>query len=237
MVEPGAPPTFPGWADRSSAPPLPGGTAAADPLKEARRRAPMAVKFGRPLERKIGFVPVEAESGEVARNPLDLTVRMRRNRQHDWTRRHGARERPHHRRPDLAAVRDGWRQCAAAGAVDAGGRAAIGRSGGARGRARRQARDPLHRAVSLYRPFACATKPAARRSTRTIWSAAPSAPSRRRCRRSACCATWRSIPSPATAMTACCATASSSTTRRSRCWSARRWCRRRPAATSSRRPT
>ncbi len=47
----------------------------------------MAIKFGRPLERKIGFVPVEAESGEVQRNPLDLTVRMRRNRQHEWTRR------------------------------------------------------------------------------------------------------------------------------------------------------
>ena len=40
----------------------------------------MAIKFGRPLERKIGFVPVEADSNEVARNPLDLTVRMRRNR-------------------------------------------------------------------------------------------------------------------------------------------------------------
>jgi len=47
----------------------------------------MAIKFGRPLERKIGFVPVEAERGEVQRNPLDLTVRMRRNRQHEWTRR------------------------------------------------------------------------------------------------------------------------------------------------------
>ncbi|MEJ2376710.1 MAG: porphobilinogen synthase [Pseudolabrys sp.] len=47
----------------------------------------MAVKFGHPLERKIGFVPVEAESSEVQRNPLDLTVRMRRNRQHEWTRR------------------------------------------------------------------------------------------------------------------------------------------------------
>ncbi len=47
----------------------------------------MAIKFGRPLERKIGFVPVEADSNEVARNPLDLTVRMRRNRQHDWVRR------------------------------------------------------------------------------------------------------------------------------------------------------
>ncbi len=47
----------------------------------------MAIKFGRPLERKIGFVPVAAEASEVARNPLDLTVRMRRNRQHEWTRR------------------------------------------------------------------------------------------------------------------------------------------------------
>ncbi len=47
----------------------------------------MAVKFGRPLERRIGFVPVEADTGEVARNPLDLTVRMRRNRRADWTRR------------------------------------------------------------------------------------------------------------------------------------------------------
>jgi porphobilinogen synthase len=47
----------------------------------------MAVKFGRPLERKIGFVPVEAEANEVARNPLDLTVRMRRNRRSEWARR------------------------------------------------------------------------------------------------------------------------------------------------------
>ncbi len=47
----------------------------------------MAIKYGRPLERKIGFVPVEAEAREVKADPLDLTVRMRRNRQHDWTRR------------------------------------------------------------------------------------------------------------------------------------------------------
>jgi porphobilinogen synthase len=46
----------------------------------------MAIKFGRPLQQKIGFVPVEADN-EVARNPLDLTVRMRRNRQHEWARR------------------------------------------------------------------------------------------------------------------------------------------------------
>src|SRR3954453_17396134 len=47
----------------------------------------MAIKFGRPLERKIGFVPVEADAGDVARNPLDLAVRMRRNRRSEWARR------------------------------------------------------------------------------------------------------------------------------------------------------
>jgi porphobilinogen synthase len=46
----------------------------------------MAIKFGRPLQHKSGFVPAEANN-EVARNPLDLTVRMRRNRRHDWARR------------------------------------------------------------------------------------------------------------------------------------------------------
>ena len=48
---------------------------------------PMAIKFGRPLERKIGFVPADADAREVKADPLDLTHRMRRNRQHDWTRR------------------------------------------------------------------------------------------------------------------------------------------------------
>jgi len=47
----------------------------------------MAIKFGRPLERKIGFVPVEADSAEIQRNPLDLPVRMRRNRRTEWARR------------------------------------------------------------------------------------------------------------------------------------------------------
>jgi porphobilinogen synthase len=47
----------------------------------------MAIKYGRPLERKIGFVPVEAELREASPAPLDLTVRMRRNRQHKWARR------------------------------------------------------------------------------------------------------------------------------------------------------
>ncbi|HKS85767.1 MAG TPA: porphobilinogen synthase [Pseudolabrys sp.] len=47
----------------------------------------MAIKFGRPLEHKIGFLPVESDSGEIRPNPLDLTVRMRRNRRTEWARR------------------------------------------------------------------------------------------------------------------------------------------------------
>ena len=46
----------------------------------------MAIKFGRPLERSIGFVPVTHSEGE-AHGPLDLTIRMRRNRRADWARR------------------------------------------------------------------------------------------------------------------------------------------------------
>jgi porphobilinogen synthase len=45
----------------------------------------MAIKFGRPLERSIGFVPVTHDvAGPTS---LDLTVRMRRNRRADWARR------------------------------------------------------------------------------------------------------------------------------------------------------
>jgi porphobilinogen synthase len=48
----------------------------------------MAIKFGRPLERKIGFVPVESEAREAPdAAPLDLQVRMRRNRRAEWARR------------------------------------------------------------------------------------------------------------------------------------------------------
>src|ERR1700733_5825091 len=48
----------------------------------------MAIKFGRPLEAKVRFSPVEAE--KAARRlgaPLDLTVRPRRNRRAEWVRR------------------------------------------------------------------------------------------------------------------------------------------------------
>src|SRR5499433_2940641 len=48
----------------------------------------MAIKFGRPLERKIGFVPVEQEAREATNSaPLDLAIRMRRNRRAEWARR------------------------------------------------------------------------------------------------------------------------------------------------------
>ncbi|MGB2646262.1 MAG: porphobilinogen synthase [Pseudolabrys sp.] len=48
----------------------------------------MAIKFGRPLGRKIGFVPVEQEAREAPdASSLDLTIRMRRNRRAEWARR------------------------------------------------------------------------------------------------------------------------------------------------------
>ncbi len=43
----------------------------------------MAIKFGRPLESKTRVVPVDA--GKASK--LDLHIRPRRNRQHDWQRR------------------------------------------------------------------------------------------------------------------------------------------------------
>ncbi|KQZ00816.1 delta-aminolevulinic acid dehydratase [Pseudolabrys sp. Root1462] len=46
----------------------------------------MAIKYGRPLQHKVGFLPGEPETAAVTRQ-LDLSVRMRRNRRADWTRR------------------------------------------------------------------------------------------------------------------------------------------------------
>jgi len=45
----------------------------------------MAIKFGRPIEARARFAPVE--NPVPAQQRLDLTVRMRRNRQHEWVRR------------------------------------------------------------------------------------------------------------------------------------------------------
>ena len=47
----------------------------------------MAIKFGRPLQQNIGFVPGEPDSGLSADTPLDLPTRMRRNRRSEWARR------------------------------------------------------------------------------------------------------------------------------------------------------
>src|SRR6201986_3611000 len=47
----------------------------------------MAIKFGRPLEPAVRFSPVEAKSPGRGAPPLDLTVRHRRNRKSEWTRR------------------------------------------------------------------------------------------------------------------------------------------------------
>ncbi len=47
----------------------------------------MTIKFGRPVQQRIGFVPLDPQAQEQPAPALDLAVRMRRNRQHDWTRR------------------------------------------------------------------------------------------------------------------------------------------------------
>jgi porphobilinogen synthase len=47
----------------------------------------MAIKYGRPLQHKIGFMPVDPESSEARSPSLDLPTRMRRNRRSDWARR------------------------------------------------------------------------------------------------------------------------------------------------------
>jgi porphobilinogen synthase len=47
----------------------------------------MAIKFGRPLQQKIGFVPLDPQASEAQGAALDLPVRMRRNRSSEWARR------------------------------------------------------------------------------------------------------------------------------------------------------
>jgi porphobilinogen synthase len=47
----------------------------------------MAIKFGRPLQQKIGFMAGEPDPSAGAPAPLDLPTRMRRNRRSEWARR------------------------------------------------------------------------------------------------------------------------------------------------------
>src|SRR6186713_2266645 len=46
----------------------------------------MAIKFGRPIESRTRFTPVEANPA-AKDEQLDLSVRMRRNRRAEWARR------------------------------------------------------------------------------------------------------------------------------------------------------
>ena len=47
----------------------------------------MAIKFGRPIESRVRFAPVEAEAPAKATASLDLAIRPRRNRRAEWARR------------------------------------------------------------------------------------------------------------------------------------------------------
>ena len=47
----------------------------------------MAIKYGRPIESRARFVPVDAKDQAATAPSLDLTTRPRRNRRTEWTRR------------------------------------------------------------------------------------------------------------------------------------------------------
>jgi porphobilinogen synthase len=49
--------------------------------------AVMAIKYGRPIESRVRFTPVEPKALAETAPPLDLTSRPRRNRRADWARR------------------------------------------------------------------------------------------------------------------------------------------------------
>ena len=161
----------------------PGGIALPDQLKRPPWRHPMAIKFGRPLEARTRVAPVEAAAPAADR--LDLAVRMRRNRQNDWTRRM-VRENTlttddliwplfvidgRHRRTPVPSMPGVERL-----SVDQAVREAV--RGG-------EAHDPLPRAVPLYR-----SQPARRDRQRGAQSRQSGLPhacarSRRKCRTSA----------------------------------------------------
>ena len=127
----------------------------------------MAIKFGRPIEMR----DAPRRQTALAAPALDLTVRPRRNRKAEWARRL-VRENVL-TTDDLIwplFVVDGH-NTAHRRRLDAGRRPAQRRSGGARGRARGEARtSPASRCFPTPSPR-CATSTVPRRSTPTIWSA------------------------------------------------------------------
>ena len=161
----------------------------------------MAIKFGRPLERKIGFVPVEAEAQRGCPQPARPDRAHAAQQAHDWARR---MVREHVLTTDDLIwplfVMDGENARQPVPSMPGVERLSVDQVVREAERAAKLTIPCI--ALFPYTDPACATRRAAKRSTRTTWSAAPSAPSRKKCPRSACCATWRSIPSPATAMTA-----------------------------------
>ena len=102
----------------------------------------MAIKFGRPLER-VRPLPIESESAERASPRSGGPAAPQSPRRMGAA--HGSRACTNDRRSDLAAVRGRWNKCPRTGRFDARRRAALGRSSGARRRARGETHHPLPR--------------------------------------------------------------------------------------------
>ena len=156
----------------------------------------MAIKFGRPIEMR----DAPRQQTALASPPLDLTIRPRRNRKAEWARRLV--------RENVLTTNDLiWPLFVVDGDNT---RTPVASMPGVDRLTVDQAVRDAERAVKLNIPCIALfpyTEPslrdetAPRRSTRTIWSASRCARSRRNFPISACSATSRSIPSPATAMT------------------------------------
>ena len=157
----------------------------------------MAIKFGRPIEMR----DAPRRQTALASIPLDLIIRPRRNRKAEWARRL-VRENVL-TTDDLIwplFVVDGNNTRTPVASMPGVDRLTVDQAVRDAERAMKL-EHPLHRAVPLYRAVLARRDTAPRRSTRTIWSASRCARSRRNFPSSACSATSRWIPSPATAMT------------------------------------
>ena len=190
--------------------------------------------------------PVRTERVKRARAKTPSTpepgfpaTRLRRNRRVGLVAAARARDDAHRRRSDLADLphrRDKRQRTPVAS--HAGGRAALDRSRRQGRRRRGRARHSGDRALSQYRSLAARRAGERGAQSRTISCAAPCAPSSRRCRDIGVICDVALDPYTSHGH--------DGLLRRrrdrqrphaSRCWCARRWCRPRPAATSSRRRT
>ena len=172
-----------------------------DRLKRAPRRLLMAIKYGRPIESRVRVVPAEARDRTDGRAVARSHHPPAPQPPHRMGAPHGARECAHHRRPDLAAVRRSKAARAPVASMPGVERLTVD-DVGARGRARRQAHHPVHRAVSLHRSGSARRE--RQRGAQPRQSRLPRDPRHQEggAARSASCATSRSTPTPATATTA-----------------------------------